>query len=1130
MTVKSKKKHIKDVAPSDADPAYTEVKEKLMKAVDITMERKFAEEVDFLNSLNAEHLIAETFNVDFRKGINTSEVEERRIKHGTNKKEEVKGSSYLGLLWAALGDFTLRILLAASALSIILNVSTEADHRSTAWIEGFAIFMAVMISSNVQAFNDFQKEKQFRKLNSVADSRKTLSVIRDDGKTYDLHQSELVPGDIVSINEGTDIPADGFVLEAHGLSADESAMTGETDPIKKNTLHECLKIKGEIEEEGRENVGAHEVPSPILLAGTKVAAGTGKYVVIVVGKDSSLGKIRDLLEQDADATPLQQKLEKIAGDIGKFGLGSAIFVLLVLFIRFLIDRGRHSDWNDGSKWIDLLHFFIIAVTVVVVAIPEGLPLAVALSLAYSVGRMLKDQNLVRKLQACETMGGANMICSDKTGTLTQNKMDLSCFWNQSIVNVDVYTKDQDINKYFNEGTYREAFIQACACNSSATLEPLKGSKTDIALLQFVQNVGVDPVKMKNIHVTENSVIFPFTSKRKRMSTVIENVASGVLSGKRMHIKGASEYILEACNQMHIMESDRIVPITTEARAQINEAIKTMANNALRTIGIGYKEIVGGEDFTTADHLDVHSIEKEGFILLAILGIKDMLRNEVKDAVAKCKAAGIKVRMVTGDNKDTARAIAKECGIIDPATMTAESVLEGPEFDKRVGGVICKACKTKVCDCARDKKSAAKKGKPVREDTIQNKEEFARIIAHLDVLARSRPEDKYTLVTGLRELDNVVAVTGDGTNDAPALKKADVGFAMGIAGTEVAREAADIILLDDNFNSIVAAVLWGRNIYDSIRKFLQFQLTVNVVAVGLTLFGSALYRMAILAPVQMLWVNLIMDTLASLALATESPSPKLLTRHPHDKNEYILSRKMIKFIVCHSIYQILILLIMTCLGDQFIPEWADLDPTSTDFANGTQIRFSDYPGNGEYKYVRSGRLYQLNGDDDYAPYIASVGASRHMTVIFDTFVFMQIFNFVNARKLEDEVNIFEGLHRSPLFIIIVIFIVACQIILGMFGGRVISVFRDGTNIAQWGIAIAFASGEWVVGVLIKFIPDKLFPQLGAKKQDPIHHPSKILGVKRSLEVRSNTIKQTTFIGQPDPARVSLTNKSQQHQEP
>ena len=361
---------------------------------------------------------------------------------------------------------------------------------------------------------------------------------------------------------------------------------------------------------------------------------------------------------------------------------------------------------------------------------------------------------------------------------------------------------------------------------------------------------------------------------------------------------SSEIILETCNQFHNFAEDKIETMTEDLKNHIEEEIHKMADQALRTICIAYKEFTGNEDLETKDDKDVYEVEKSGFILLGVLGIRDILRKEVKAAVAKCKTAGIKVRMVTGDNKITARAIARECGIVDPKDE-ASLIMEGSEFIERTGGVVCKKCRTKECPCPRDKAQADKKKMDVRVDTIANGEEFDKIYKHLDVLARSRPEDKYALVTGLIERGAVVAVTGDGTNDAPALKKADVGFAMN-SGTAVAKEAADIILLDDNFASIVQAVKWGRNIYDNIRKFLQFQLTVNVVAVITTLIGAAVLREAIIKPVNMLWVNLIMDTLASLALATEPPTEELLLRKPHDRKEYIVSRVTIVFFLVKNI--------------------------------------------------------------------------------------------------------------------------------------------------------------------------------------------------------------------------------------
>jgi Ca2+ transporting ATPase len=313
----------------------------------------------------------------------------------------------------------------------------------------------------------------------------------------------------------------------------------------------------------------------------------------------------------------------------------------------------------------------------------------------------------------------------------------------------------------------------------------------------------------------------------------------------------------------------------------------MASKALRTIGFAYREIHGKEDLISKDEKNVYLVEKKDLVLLGIFGIKDIIRPEVPLAIQQCKTAGIKVRMVTGDNKLTAKAIARECGIVQDGD-TNSIVLEGYEFIQKIGGVVCKLCKTAICDCATDKEQAEKTGKPLRIDTIKNKEAFDRIYEHLEVLARSRPEDKYALVTGLREKGVVVAVTGDGTNDAPALKKADVGFAMGITGTSVAQEASSIILMDDNFSSIVKAVIWGRNIYDAIRKFLQFQMTVNIVAVICTVVGAAILRQPVLRAIQLLWVNLIMDTFASLALATEPPTEELLNRMPYKKTEYILS--------------------------------------------------------------------------------------------------------------------------------------------------------------------------------------------------------------------------------------------------
>jgi len=688
--------------------------------------------------------------------------------------------------------------------------------------------------------------------------------------------------------------------------------------------------------------------------------------------------------------------------------------------------------------------------------------------------MLKDRNLVRRLEATETMGGANNICSDKTGTLTQNKMTLTSFWNGGLIPIDNY----------HEGTFYSLFPahshdlikQALACNNDASLNPKHGSSTEIALLEFLEQFGENYDVIRYQHYDENCLKYPFSSQRKRMSTIIKNVKNGLDSKKRMHIKGASEIILASCDKFYDITQGKVVPLTPNQRQIIEEQIESMADQALRTICIAYKEITGLEDFTTKDKKNVFSIEQEDFTLIGILGIRDILRKDVKTAVETCKLAGIKVRMVTGDNKITAKAIARECGIIDP-NDTESLVMTGPEFIERVGGVVCKKCRTCECDCPRDKHQAEKEGVDVRVDTLQYGEEFDKIYQNLDVLARSRPEDKYALVVGLLERGAVVAVTGDGTNDAPALKKADVGFAMN-SGTDVAKEAADIILIDNNFASIVDAVKWGRNIYENIKKFLQFQLTVNVVAVGITLLGAAILKEAVLSAVQMLWVNLIMDTLASLALATEPPTDELLKRKPHDRNQYIISKMMKKHIIGQALYQFIVILALIFTADSWIPEYL---PQEEIEGNSGELKYYSKSG-----HMRSGRSYMVpSGEEDYKKFEPALGPSRHYTLVFNTFVFLQVFNFLNCRKIQDETNIFKGILNNLFFVTIVSSIAILQLILGNFGGLPLSVSFHGLDFRQWLIAIAFGSGCLLWSFILKLIPVSKETSPKTKVQAAIH---------------------------------------------
>lgn len=636
-----------------------------------------------------------------------------------------------------------------------------------------------------------------------------------------------------------------------------------------------------------------------MISGTKVMEGTGKMMLIAVGQSSEVGRAMALIQQDAEATPLQRKLEKIAQDIGKAGLFIAVVTLLVLYLRFLIEMfgTKRFSWNQNVHPGELVHYFIVSVTVVVVAIPEGLPLAVTISLAYSVKRMLKDKNLVRRLQACETMGGANTICSDKTGTLTTNRMTVRQFWKSSTYNTEKwdksilsYEKDEPSDAEFSNNNLA-VLGQCVAVNSTAFLQITPhpegevihhvGSKTECALIQYTRSLGQNYEVIREQRPVYRT--YPFSSFRKRMSTVVKD---NTTNGYRLFTKGASEIVLGLCSHV-LCENGSIAPLTEEVKKRIvTEVINNFAGKALRTICVAYRDLDDQTDFDAVDGTG-QPLAEHNLVCIGIAGIQDPVRREVPDAVRACQIAGITVRMVTGDNIITAKAIARQCGIYNPED--GGIAMEGPEFCRRVGGLVCSSCRTETCDCARDSITAKKLKKPLRVDTIKDAAEFDKLWYKLEVMARSRPEDKYALVTGLIERGQVVAVTGDRTNDAPALKKADVGFAMGMTGTEVAKEASDIILMDDNFKSIVSAVKWGRNVYDNIRRFLQFQITVNIVAVFSAFIGAIVIKESPLSAVQLLWVNLIMDTFASLALATEPPTDALLNRPPHSRSEYILSQ-------------------------------------------------------------------------------------------------------------------------------------------------------------------------------------------------------------------------------------------------
>uniref|UniRef100_F1KRY9 Calcium-transporting ATPase n=1 Tax=Ascaris suum TaxID=6253 RepID=F1KRY9_ASCSU len=640
--------------------------------------------------------------------------------------------------------------------------------------------------------------------------------------------------------------------------------------------------------------------------------------------------------------------------------------------------------------------------------------------------MMFDNNLVRHLDACETMGNATSICSDKTGTLTTNRMTVV----QSYINGNYYTtqETQPTRKQLHEAT-TELLIEAISVNcayNTMIVEPTKpneqiqqlGNKTECGLLGFVQTIGGNYAEIRRKYPEESLFkVYTFNSSRKSMMTVIRLLENGIDVGFRVYQKGAAEIVLARCKYF-IGSDGQAHPFNEETRTElISTVVTNMAENGLRIICIGYKDYIrtSARDtkFTEIPFDNDSDIEwdnekevSNNIVGIALCGIQDPVRPEVPAAIEKCKRAGITVRMVTGDNINTARAIATACRILEPGEDFL--ALEGKEFNERI----------------RDNN-----GKVIQEKLDQ-------VWPRLRVLARAQPADKYTLVKGIIDskitsIREIVAVTGDGTNDAPALKKADVGFAMGITGTDVAKEASDIILTDDNFTSIVKAVMWGRNVYDSISKFLQFQLTVNVVAVLTAFVSACTIADSPLKAVHMLWINLIMDTLASLALATEMPTEELLKRKPYGRKKSLISRTMVKNIVCHAIYQMTILFILLFYGHKIF-----------DIMSGI-----------------------------YAPLFAP--PTQHFTIVFNTFVLMTLFNEINSRKVHNERNIFKGLINNRIFCIIWSSTFVAQILIVQYGGAWFS--TAALTIKQWIVCLLLGVSTLLWGQVVTTIPSKRLPK-------------------------------------------------------
>jgi Ca2+-transporting ATPase len=864
----------------------------------------------------------------------TSTVAASRRKHGEetyndrkrifsdNRLPEKKGKSIFELMWITYNDKVLILLSVAAVVSLAVGLyqTFGTPHNNgeapIEWVEGVAIIAAILIVVVVGSLNDYQKERQFVKLNKKKQDR-IVNVVRS-GKVREISIFDIVVGDIMQLEPGDMVPVDGIFIDGHNIKCDESQTTGESDLIKKKPAQEVYTaIK-----EGQDT----RKMDPFILSGSHVTEGIGKFLVTSTGVNSSYGKIMMSLREDQEVTPLQSKLNTLAEYIAKLGGAAGLILFVVLFIQFLA-RLPHNTKSPSEKGQEFLNIFIVTVTIIVVAVPEGLPLAVTLALAFATTRMLKDNNLVRHLKACEVMGNATAICSDKTGTLTQNKMLVvaGTFGTSSRFGGTTELRDVDAEPVEDMPKLevmdnipakevvdtlcediQELLLQSIAVNSTAFEGEANGestfigSKTETALLIFAKEfLGMESVGTER-HNAKMEQLIPFDSKRKCMGVVI-NLGH---NHYRLLVKGASEILLEKCTRVIRDPTADVsdVPMTEENRKTLNNLIISYAERSLRTIGLVYKDFEqwppknarrNEGDPSEAVFEDVF----KDMVLLSIVGIQDPLRDGVREAVEKCQRAGVVVRMVTGDNMITAKAIAAECGIYTHGGV----VMEGPTFRRL------------------------------------SKKQMEQVIPSLQVLARSSPEDKRILVKRLKELGETVAVTGDGTNDAPALKGADVGFSMGIAGTEVAKEASAIILMDDNFASIVKAMMWGRAVNDAVKKFLQFQVTVNITAVVLTFVTavSSKDETSALTAVQLLWVNLIMDTMAALALATDPPTPSILDRKPDPKSAPLITISMWKMIIGETIYQLAVTFLLY-FGASSVFSYDDFSPEQNNVMIGTLV--------------------------------------------------------------------------------------------------------------------------------------------------------------------------------------------------
>lgn len=868
-------------------------------------------------------------------GLTSAQVEENRSKYGSNILTPPKKESLWKKFLEKFEDPIIRILLVAWVLSMVISaVHCWGPEQAgvQAFLEPLGIFFAIVLASTIGFIFEVKAARAFELLNTVNDD--VLVTVERDGRVQQVGRKDVVVGDIVILNTGDEIPADGTLIESTSMQVNESTLTGE--PVIDKTTDEAL-----FDSEAT-------YPSNKVLRSTTVVDGYGIMRVELVGDATEYGKVNEgALIDNGVETPLQMQLKRLAGTISKLGYVAAAIIFLLLSAKVFMG-GATSTMDIVSG---LLHSFMIAVTLIVVSVPEGLPMSVTLSLALSMNRMLKTNNLVRKMHACETMGAATVICTDKTGTLTQNQMQ--------VAEADFFAlcsnplADDVVSNLVKEGI---------AVNSTAALDKADGAvktignPTEAALLLWLDKQNIPYAPLRAAEVVSR---LTFSTERKYMATVVQ---SPLLGKKVLYVKGAPEIVLSLCNQ--VAEPGGAYGTVESNRENIEVRLLEYQNKAMRTLGFAYQILDG--DVPDAPYDDGRLSSAVNLTFLGFVAISDPVRADVPDAVQRCLSAGIDVKIVTGDTRGTASEIGRQIGICSATTPDAD-IITGPDFE------------------------------------ALSDEEAAQRVMSLKIMCRARPMDKQRLVRLLQEQGAVVAVTGDGTNDAPALKAAQVGLSMG-DGTSVAKEASDITIIDNSFGSITRAVMWGRSLYKNIQRFLLFQLTINVAACFIVMLGSLVGSSSPLTITQMLWVNLIMDTFAAAALASLPPSWAVMKDKPRKSGvngDFIITRNMALNIFAYAAVFVAVQMFILV-------------------------------------------AYKADGA------ITAVEMSEFFTI----FVLLQFWNMFNAKAYMTGASAFSGLHKSASFLIVALVILLGQYLIVTYGGTMFGVTP--LPLATWGKIILCTS--------------------------------------------------------------------------